>query len=690
MPNGEEFKAPTPELQQEFNLELDKRLAQTEKSYWGLTPKERLNPINNLEFLKMKTKQGLMQEFQPIASAEELRQQISAGEFKALPPALATNYSSWKQAEAKLSREQIAIEDNLQTLSKTMYDVGAPTAITKAAQFFYNKLGPLFGLEDPRASGAYERALTQYTANVERLKQISVDVGNAKTYQSLYEGLAAYIQSGKVSSYEDLFTLTNDAGEPITRFKEMGQDDKTLKQIFNEVSSALLGLPKGTSVKELDYADMVAKLAQVPKGVPPTTIHTLTVDAIIRSLGSRPLPEYPAGYPTIEDVLKGYNKAGVPKETVEELESLDAYVKGLEGYWEAISANRTAVLQGLEEAKLPEMGVGAILLQTISQPALTALDIFGKLYSEWIAPWGGFLYRLKSQGALDETSRFPSLPAEREFMKLYNEARLTDDWWHAGGKAFAETHLGFLERFLFEWVADPMSWFGGGLGKALTTGSKVGRFGHFIGPTVNIMESGWIKGWDVLIFDRIKNVGHLIAKTPFQRAVNYAGKDMTIVASYLVRKANGTYYSKIPMEKAVSWIKEARNWAIHHPEDTGDMALAGQAMLRRDALNESHVLELAKKFGSELDVTKDMVLFVNSITNGQITSRAGQILTRKTAPSLLLRTLGIHETGKTLRLARTEINKLFQAGIRNSDALLDDSTHVPDMLARLFNRNHGI
>ncbi len=680
----------TAELQGEFNLELEKSLQRVRLQRQQLTPSQRLDPQFSLPLMELRARQGLVQRFQRISGVEELRLSIEAGEFTGLPSPISASYLDQRQKESGLIREELFLESEVRSLQNVMEDIGAPTVFTKAAQWFYAQFGAIPGISDPRAAGVYEQTLAQYNIHIDRLEKISTEMEHTRVYQSLYEGLGAYIQSGKVSSYEDLFTLTTEDGVPITIFEDIGRGDETLRKIFEQVSSAVFGL-EGESLKELNYDEMVAKIATKPTGLPPETISSLTVSAIVRSLGGEPRPEFHPEFPTIEETLEGFSKAGVPDEIVEELEDLDSYTKGLEEYWQAISSNRQAVLQGLEEARMPEMGLPDFIFQTIRQPALTALDLFGKLYSEWIAPWGGFLFRLKFQGALDETNRFPSTEAERDFMRLYDEAIKTDDSWHAGGKAFAEAELGFLNRFLFEWVADPLTWLGFGIGKALVTvGAKGSRFAKFIGPGMNIAEKGYLKFWDTLIFDRIKGLGKFIQKTPFQASQKIAGDDMISVAKYLVAKANGVYYSRIPLGNAIPWLREARNWAIHHPEDTGIMGRAGKALLRQDGLNESRVVELGRKLGTELEVTSEMVLNVNSITNGQIVGRAGTVLTRKTSPSFLLRTLGIPESKSSLKLASKEINRLFQSGIKSSELLMGEASHVPDLLSKIFNKSHNV
>ena len=693
MPNGDEFKAVTPELQREYQTELERELARVREYFLTLPLSERtvgakgFKPKFGIKYLETQATQTVTERFQRLSSIEELRLDIESGEFVGLPPATAASYFVWKDTESRLIREQATVEAGIRTSQLAMEAVGKPNIFTDAVQFFYKKFGPIPFIDDPGAAGAYEEALALYNAGIARLGEIAKETGRAKVYQSLYEALGAYIQAGRVSSYDDLFTLEDAGGTPITIFQELGRDDATLMDIFNQVSSVVLGLPRDTSMKELNYNEMIAELAKKPEGVSPTGISPLTVNAIIQSLGT-PVPEFPAGFRTIDEVLEGYSKAGVPDELVAELEGLESYVNNLEKFWQSISANQVAILNGLKEATLPEIGIGALLLQTISQPALTALDLFGKFYSEWVAPWGAMLYRFKYT-----YTRLPGVgltDREKEFEVLYNEAKLTDDWWHAGAKAFAETELGFLDRLVFEWILDPVSWLGMGLGKGIMVLGKSNKFVRGIGATINIFDRAWLKSWDILIFDRIKHLGRLIQKTAFQSAISYAGRDMIAVANYLIKKTGATYYSKVPLAKAKDALKEAMNWRIHHPEDPGDMARAGEAMLRQNALDESHVVELGKRLGYDGPISKEMVLDINAVTNGQLTSSAGQVLTRKTTPAFILRSFDLPDTGKLLKLARREINKLFQQGRKNAYALIDDAEDVPDLLARVFNQNHSV
>jgi len=692
MPDGKEFVSPTQELQDEFNRQLEAANKRIEQQYQAIPLGEKeKTPATSLNLMKLRAKQELVGKFQRLASTEELRQSIEAGEIPEAQLGQARDYLSWKEQESVLIREEMQLEAAIRARQEFMHSIGAPTILTKAAEFFYKKAGrpdiPGFG-QDYRASGLYEKALEQYNSYVERLQEITKEKARVLTYQSLYEGLASYIRSGKVTSYEDLFTLTNDEGEPITRFQEIGKDDPDLQQVFNDVSSAVLGLPPDTDIKGKDYAGIIAELARQPEPLPPAGLSRLTVEGILKDLTAiAPPPQLPSGVSTAEEALNILQEAGVPEEMAAELEDVEAYTKELEDYWEAISANQTAVVQGLEEAKLPEMGIGAILLQTMAQPALTALDVFGQLYHQWIAPWGGFLYRLRAE-AWEKWKPQYLTRQEREFLSNYREARATDDWWHAGGEALANTELGFADRFIYEWVADPLTWLGTGLIPKVA--ARIPMLGKFLSPTIGLFERGWLKSWDVLIFDRIKNAGKLIDKTPFQAAKNFAGADMMAVNRFLHAATNGRLYRNIPLDQAKNLLLKARAAVVKYPALKGPMGDAGRALLRTNTIDETMVKNLGKKLGTELEATKEMVLNVSSVVNGQISGVGGQILTKKAAAPFLLRILGVPETKASLRLASKELDRLYRVGISTSDDILASAENTADLLAQVFKHSQDV
>ncbi len=682
----------TEKLQQEFEQELEKTIQRVRQVHQAIPASERdRRPETTLSIMEQKARRSLEGRFQRLSSVEELRQTIATGTTREQFPGEAQSLLRWKEQEATLIREEMVLEGAIRGREQFMETIGAPTVLTKAAQFFYKNISPLRNIPDYRASGLYKKALTQYNTFVDRLDEIIVEKTRAMTYQSLYEGLAAYIVQGKVTSFDDLFTLTKDDGTPITRFQEMGEDDEELRKIFNKIVVATLSLSEEVPVEELNYDSIIAELAKKPKFPPGTGIRlisSMTTEELVKHL-QRPKkadPKLPSSVVTVDRALEVYKRAGVPDETIARLEGLEAYTKRLEDYWEAISNNQEQVKKGLKEARMPEMGVKAVLLQTISQPALTALDVFGKLYSEWIAPWGGFLYRSKAEGWEEWKPQY-MLPAEKEFLTTYREALATDDWWHAGGQAFAETELGFWDRLAYEWIADPLTWIGTSLPTKAATALPV--IGKFLGPIVGIAEKGWLKGWDVLIFDRIKNVGKAFSKTPTQASINYASEDMVAVANYITARSNGRHYRHVPLEDSISWLKEARSWGIHHPEDGGIMARAGRAVLRTESINESTVKGISKRLGTEFEVTKDTVLSVSSITNDVINNVGIGLLTRKTGAPFLLRTLGIHETKTSLKSAGMEINKLFRQGIANSDNLMSKAKNTPDLLSNIFEQSRN-
>ncbi|KKM75690.1 hypothetical protein LCGC14_1387660, partial [marine sediment metagenome] len=655
MPNGQEFVSPTQELQDEFNRELEALSTRVATEFEAMPARERL--ATSLPLQQLRAKQRLVADYERIAGAERLSIDIEAGAIPEQATGLANDLLFWKEREAELIREERAAENGAYITQKFMADIGAPSILTKAVDF----LSGLFG--EQRAlgfgvAGLYERALDQYNGYITRLGEISTEKANAITYQTLFEALPAFIHEGKITEYADLFTLKTADGTAITRFTEIGEDSEVLRDIFNKVYESVLGVPEGVRVEELNYEEIIAQLAKEPT-VSAHTVQEVTVDMMLRALTTTGPPlEIPAEL-SPEDILGIYQEAGIPDELVEELEGITAYTNQMEELWSTISSNQTAVLQGLEEVRMPEMGLGDYLLQTIAQPALTALDMFGKLYHEWTAPWGGWLYRQKAQLM---QSIGAATSQEREFLRVYEESINTDDSWHAGGEAFRTVELGFANRLMFEWILDPITWLGFGImTKAATKVPIIGS--KFLGPTVGAFEKGWLKAWDKLIFDRIKAGGRLLTKTPMQASKVFAGADMVATARYLTRATAGRYYSKIPLDQAQKLLLQARDFALRRPGNQGSMATAGRALLRTSQIDELAVKNLATTFGSEIPITKEMVLNISSIVNGQVAGEGAKILTKKEAAPFLLRTLGVAETKAAVRKATTEINRILRLSV---------------------------
>ena len=681
MPNGQEFVSPTQELQDEFNRELEALNQRIATEFESLPARERL--ASSLPLQQLQAKQRLVSDYERIAGAEQLGVDIEAGAIPELAIGVANDLLFWKERESELIREERQVENGAYITQKFMADVGAPSILTKTVDFFYNLVGRPRGFGEGVAA-AYELALNQYNGYIVRLGEISTEKANVITYQTLFEALPAFIHEGKITEYADLFTLKTADGTAITRFIEIGEDDEVLRDIFNKVYESVLGLPEGIKVEEFNYEEIIAQLAKEPT-VPAHTVQEVTVDIMLRALTTTGPPlEIPAGLSS-EDILGIYQEAGIPDELVEELEGITAYTNQMEELWTTISSNQTAVLQGLEEVRMPEMGLGDYLIQTIAQPALSALDMFGNLYHEWTAPWGGWLYRQKAQFM---QSIGASTSQEREFLRVYQEAIITDDSWHAGGEAFRTVELGFANRLMFEWILDPVTWLGFGI--MTNVASKVPVIGSkFLGPAVGAFERGWLKAWDKLIFDRIKAGGRFIAKTPLQASKMFAGADMIATARYLTRATSGRYYSKIPLDQAQKLLLQARDFALRLPGNQGSMATAGRALLRTSQIDELAVKKLATTFGSEIPITREMILNISSIVNGQVSGEGAKVLTKKEAAPFLLRALGVSETKATIRKATTEINRVLRLSVTASDNLIASAKNTPDLLAKVYNKSQN-
>jgi len=683
MPNGKEFVSPTKELQDEFERQLKAAQARAEQEYYKLPAEQRIK--TSLPLQQLRVKQSLVENFQRIAGAEELRLQLEAGEVPEEFVGVAKSNLYWKQHEADLIREEIELEKAIYLRQNMMNKIGAPTVITSIAAFFYLRLGRPGHVIDPRASLLYGKALIQSNFYVTRLQEISKEKSIAITYQTMYEALPAFIQMGKVTSYDDLFEMKTEEGESITWFSKIGKDDPDLKRIFNEVYSATLGLPEGTKAEEINYTEAIALLAKEPRYTGPITLQKATIENILKMLSATsPEPTLPTGLSTPEDAIKMYEEAGVPPEVLTELEGVEAYTRQIELLWSTLSSNQDAVQQGLEEAKLPEMGIDDILLQTVAQPALSALDLAGKMYHEWTAPWGAWLYRMRAE-AWEAWKPQYLTKSEKEFLAVYREARNTTDWWHAGGEAFENVELGLCDHLIFEWVADPLTWVGTGVPKYITT--SIPKIGKYVGPVVGKFEAGWLKAWDVLIFDKIKSAGKLIPKTPMMASKSYAGKDMIAAFRYLQSATMGRLPAKIPLTQAQKLLIEARDLVLKRPGAVGAKADAGRALLRTTLIDEDAVKTIAKNLGSEVEVSKEMLLNVSSIVNGQIDKSGAGMLSKKEAVPFLLRTLGIDDTKPAIRKATAEVNKLLRVSLSTSDELLGKAKVTPEILTNIFNHS---
>lgn len=681
------FQAPTAEIQTAFTIDMRTALKETKVRWYSLSAEERVEQettfsvgfgYKNLELRLAEAIEGVLGKYQHISDLYSMEISLAAGEYPEPFPGYGAEYLDWLRRGVDLEEEIGRLESEIRILDRNLAKIPAPSFwswLEEASGWFMRLVTGVtpVGEKGLLAKQRYEEFTAARNVLIDRLEVLFVERSRAVLYADLYNGLPGDIMLGKITSFSDAVS------HPVYAALGIAEDDEVAKSIYNNINSAILSTPEGivsigqpgTTIDDVD--GIIALLSKPPEAIP-VGMHQLTAEEILKSLTALPIPSIPGM--TGEEALNMFREAGISEEDALKVESLEAYTLERETMWDNILANQEAVKAGLEEARMPEYGFKDILWNTLTQPALSALDAFSHLYRDWIAPWAAWNYRMWGHhlGAL------PLIRSKEEtnFDAIYEEALETDDWWAAGSQAMELASMGWANRILFEWVADPLTWFGLGIY------TKITRPIPLLGKAVGSAELGWLSFWDRVIFDRIKAVGKFIPRTPMQQARIAATGDFQAVAKYLVEASGGVHYRKIAIEEARDLLTKARQYALFHPEDLGDMGAAGRAMLRRTELNESEVVGLVKTLNSSYDITKDLIINVNTLLTEIADKSFGRVLTPRTAPPFLLRVLGVQETKQTLLLARKELDRIFNVGITASNNMLRGSMNTPELLANVF------
>jgi len=690
----------------QFTIDVREAVKAARLQWQALPIKERVKPApvgygapyHDLSASEIAAVQQIKSMYEEKAAKAALQATIAAGEAPEFFPGYSRELSSQLTAQDTLERMIVDIQAQIQQVETTINKIGKPSGLSyleEANRWFLSWWPFNFGqAAEPfgrlgQTTQEYNALIAQRNTLLDSLDPLFAERAKTTYLASLYTALPAALAAGTVESVSDIAS-----SETIEAYPEVAQ-------VFDAISQGVAAytrpseLPPGE--QSIDQADkVIAKLTERGTAVP-VTASQLTVQEIMAALRA---PETPPDVGTTgKEALEIFRDAGVDDETAAAIESVEDFARNMDELWTALQENQALIKAGLTEAKMPSMQLGDLVVETFKQPGLLFLAAFSTLYTKWTAPWGALMYRTWGK-VLDILPGVRSRD-ESNFDAIYEEAKQTTDWWEAGSIAMQEASMGWANRLIFEVILDPLSWLGLGIASKIT--KPIPLLGKFVGAA----ERGWVAGWDMLIFDHLKQgaevraayaaakgwakvgeaISHpfvLIPRTPMQTARVAASADLKAVAHYLENVFGGIHYRKIPLEKAKEALLVARKFALTHPEDLGLMGQAGRALLRRTELIGSDVAEMAARLGSSTGVTPDLTIAVNTILTEIADRSFGRALTVRTAPAFLLRTLGVPETRVSLRLARTIIDEFFDVATAKSNSMIRAAKNPADLLTRVY------
>jgi len=677
MPNGiEELRTKLTEpLRTQFEKDLLRAQTLVRTRFKAADIHERLKL--DLPALEEKARVEVESRYKQRLEVEKLRQDVLAGAFPEPFQDWGSGLTEWSDETVIQTQRLTDLEWQMNENQKQLEALRASSTkdpfqvtITRLAGIFES----LVGIDRETKE---EKLLKARNLLLDQMSDASSLLNKANIYTGLYNALPAYVGNGTVTSLEELLDYRAEPGDMTLREGGYTENDPVISELFTKVLRALV--PEGTEYTgELDY-DAIAAAIVRPVKVVPKPMHRIQIEELVAMLTASMAmrPEDLPGSPTAEEALNSFKKAGLTEEEVAELDDIEAYIRTSASHFSDIMKQNSLVKLGLEEARMPELGIMDELKMAMVQPGMMALQLVGKLYTNWIAPWAGLQYRTWGH-YLDI---LPGIKKREDtgFDLLYNEARKTEDWWMAGSIAMEEGGMGWANRLVFEWLADPLSWFGTTIPTKIT--KPLGMFGKAVGAT----ERGWLKMWDVLIFDQMKALGRRIPKTPMQASRQSATLDFHSVAGYLVKASGGINYKKIPIEKAQDLLLMARRYALKHPDDwSTDIGRAGQATLRRSQPAEEELAEWLTRLGAIRPVTREFAIEVYNVLGDLSAFGSGRLFNQNAAPRMLLRTIGVAESGKNVKIAQEILKDLRIGAMKASDDLFRGVRNTPELLSKVY------
>lgn len=592
--------------------------------------------------------------------------------------------------EEEVRKRRLAITTTEQRISEVSTQVESVSKQLEAAtqpRWWQAAVAGIFPMHAPLVLGLEMAARTKELSSqrnilIDELEALSDQQLRNLWQSSIYEGLPLKIQQGEVESFDDFLT------HPAFQLPDMTPEERAgAEATFRSITGAFQRTEL-VGKEDANRDEIISAMAERyrPK-VPLAGVHQLSVAEIVKGFKAR----YELAPPplSLSEVNTIYREAGIPEELIKEAEDLKKMSADYDDYWAETLANQELVRAGLEEARMPEMTLKDQLLLAVQSPVLIALDTVQGFARQWWYPWAATLFRARIEFGR-ATHKKPLTKYEQNFMNIFEEAKQTDDWWHAGGKAWEEAEKGWANTLVYEILLDPLNLFG--LGLYTQMAKRIPWAGRWLGPLMARTELGWVKMWDKLIFDQIKKGVHAIPKTPMQAARAVAGDDFGNVIRYLTVASGGKHYRYIPIEEARDLLIKARAYALKHPEDLGIKGAAGRAMLRAPAITESGVQEMLTKLGTKLEVpiSRDMLTSVNLIFSEVAGHTTGRLLTTKTAPPFLLRALTAHETTESLKIAKSLMTTYYRNMTRSSSSILRDARTTGKLLADIFRNTQEI
>jgi len=478
---------------------------------------------------------------------------------------------------------------------------------------------------------------------------LSVDVAKNEFYVRLYTVIPIGIMGEEIFTVEDALDVVRPPSN-ISR-AELTNIENVIQNMLGVVE-----LPVTEVEGLIEAPPLVAPTGLV---VPPSSIHTLTVDAIIRNITTLVVPPQTLPDSEWQDLLNKSYPEYADMTMVEirraEAQRIIAESKRIN---EAMAGFQTAI------AEMPEYKLTDFLRELILQPGLAMLEVGMQYFEKVSQPIAAQVYK----------TFIPDIEA------LYQRHRLTEDSdWSALQKAWEEWDAPFsgvpeflIKYMLMETLTDPLTWlsvFTLGTSMVSATTGKFARFAGVLNKANRVIfapfEAPFTAGkW---------LIGNL-PKTISQKAAVVEGVTGRVIKQYMERLSKGRLLNKgMTMQDWERLANRAIRYAFNNPGAADDIAEAGRALLKHKPVTTNDVVKYAENLGNPLtkeEITPKMVGDINTIFEAMFQkylAKTGKLMTPAEAGKRLLDILGLGGSDdKTFKAARKILEGRAAAIIDNA------------------------
>ena len=454
------------------------------------------------------------------------------------------------------------------------------------------------------------------------LEQINVE----KFYIDLYNKVPQLLYN--IGNMQLIASMDTTKEMPEINIDEMIQElgppgtmtTNELNSVKDVISGMVNAIIPGQPTTDLTIAESPELVPPSYKISQPTTIHTLTVDAIVKYLTA---PEVPDPILTMDEYEDFLVEAGYISDKAD-LESYEYYkeqANAIVADWQEWTN-----LRNTYKIELPKQSFSDKIKEALLSPGLTLLEISSEYFEYVSQPLAGFVFGVLPRGI------FMGPFAGKDYMKpvvdiraQYYEYSRTGNHWKAFGQAWVswDPELPILDDTAAEWImkyilmegaVDPLSYAGFGIYTKIAR--PYGRVGRAVGAfergymqvcevPFNIIKAPIYYKWTPEALQKLKLPSkwagqYAIPRTTQQQGIIAMNKTGQFMDNFLTKKYGKALY-QLDMKQWDVGASQAIKWSFAHPEDvSSDIGRAGQQLLKHAPITKTEVQDWANRLHTTL------------------------------------------------------------------------------------------